>query len=80
MAKPKTNLIVEEDSIPNHLKVWTPAVPPTPVKEFIEAIQGVISVYHSIEKGHLSVWLNPCYDEAEIVAEIKEAIDGTTDY
>lgn len=76
MAKPKTNLIVLDDKSKSNLfKVWTPT--PTAMKELIETIEGVVSVYHSTGQGHLSVWLNPCYDKDELRAEIEAILSNT---
>ena len=70
MAKPKTNLIIEEfESDSNLFKVWLPM--PVPAVEIIRAIEGVASVWHNVEQGSLWVWVNPCYDKGEVKAEIK---------
>ena len=76
MAKPKTKSVIEGDKH-NHtmIRVWTPA--PTSMKELIEAIEGVTSAFYSKVRGYLVVWLNPCYDRNELIAEIKEVTDGT---
>ena len=70
MAKPKTSYIIEEsESDPNLLMVWLPK--PASAGRINEAIEGVHNVWHNKVRGCLNVWLNPCYDKHEIIAEIK---------
>jgi len=73
MAKPKTNLIIEEcKSVPNLLKVWV--LEPAAAKKSIEAIEGVTYVTHYVKEGYLNAWLNPCYSKAELKAEIERLL------
>lgn len=73
MAKPKTNLIIDEGTL-NLLKVWTLDV--EKAKKHIEAIEGIIRVWRNPDNDCLNVWFNPCYSKAEIKAEIRAALSG----
>lgn len=72
MAKPKTNFVVEESkSDPNLLYVWLPDLAPAVFP--IRGIEGVSNVFHSTS-DRLDVYLNPCYDKSELMAEIKAVV------
>ena len=75
MAKAWTNLIIEErKSDETLLMVWSPTL--VPVMGVIEAIEGVSRVFHDKAMGRLNVYLNPCYQKHELIAEIKAAVEG----
>jgi len=72
MAKLRTNYVIKEGSDLNLLQVWAPAH--AKAKALIEAIEGVVRVWHSMNDDRLNVWLNPCYSKTELKAEIKAAL------
>lgn len=72
MAKPKTNIVIEENKTEQTLlHVWTPSLAAS--AEIIREIEGVSRVFHITMESRLNVWLNPRYDKAELIAEIRAA-------
>ena len=74
MAKPKVDFLVEEVEDLNLLRVWAPAL--VSKVGIIETIEGVSSVWYSALRDCLDVWLNPCYDGGELIAEIRAALES----
>lgn len=74
MAKPKHNIVIEKTLTQSLLHIFTPNMKVD--AERIAAIEGITSAIYNADYGVIYIQVNPCYDMAELKAEIRLAIEG----